>query len=446
MQQATPELSPEIWSYILEHAYSKLEGWADNWCFSQERLQLPAREAAAFHCLRQVSSNDLLSAGIENLHQVTICSQVCKAFNQIFLDTPHWFENMCLPLDYQTRGTRLSSYLTWTGHHKCKVQNCAVADPAVALPALLCRNSRLRKVHLRITSQHSLSILPSFAALSSCSLQRPRHDRNTWSLLPLSALGSLTGLVLEHGFWQHLDGLQYLSSLCLNHARVQGSAICTFANSLQSLWVYQSHLSLPQGLGACQSLQSLTCMDSGVFAHADMDSLITTSTATSIPTDLSRLTSLSELHMVLPLSPVFEVDEEFSLGWLTHFTALHTLRFTTELPVILSASLSRLTNLSRLELHLHSGTYPSRLLVDWEELISLRVLLLECKVCEFDHRLLKLATVKTLCTFESYMCPGDISSAQYFAHLVHCFKQHAPGVELIFDRGHSDKILAEAFP
>ena len=83
--------------------------------------------------------------------------QVCREFNDIFLQTPQWFELLFLPAGsfyLADRAAFTESLLIWVGKHKQKVQHLvSVHDPIASLTvldALICARSQLSRIHVQL--------------------------------------------------------------------------------------------------------------------------------------------------------------------------------------------------------------------------------------------------------------------------------------------------------
>ncbi|KAL3161966.1 hypothetical protein ABBQ38_009046 [Trebouxia sp. C0009 RCD-2024] len=357
-----------------------------------------------------------------DLHRLKL---VCKKFRDVFLEH-HELSNV-LFMRQNLKPQALPGLLTWLQRHSndigCLVAHCG--DPYVnATLTHLTGTQKLTATHIHGATAPQVQILSMCASVNTCTLSRPPQDLDVNCL---KTLPKLTDLHLERGVFYNVPLTSQLTLLVINKAGVYASVFCKQGCGLQALYMTHSEVNrLQDGICARTALKSLSCKGSLVTASQDACKLATDILSS---TDLRGLTALRQLknleletRKAYPsLQPVYVLD------------LLEHLHITGDISIHVTAGLSRLSNLTSLQITGASGASRPliKLDVQWHNMRALQeVHVVNVNFVTIDMVALTDLNYLRTVDFENSQ-PAGSASMRHFANMIHSLGLKRPGIRFL---------------
>lgn len=331
---------------------------------------------------------DTYHGNIEHFYSLR---HVCKMFDSIFKDNPHFESSLCLRDGLE--GQDLCGMLDWIEGHGKNVLTMVAACGSPFLEAALgaLRSHQGQNESTALTVFHAsrevipliapqplhnevLLLLSPFMSLSSCRLDLGENRCGPlFSLAQLQNLPCLTQLTLTGGNFDSLQAAQHLTYLSIQNANAVCDEDCACVTSLFELRLNDACISNfhTYGVCACSHLQVLCCVKSQIQAtdKAEAMSLCKNDVA-HIPISLSRLTCLTKLEFLYANKAA-----QHDLGWLAQLPSLRNIHGCLHVQVgLFPQSLQALSNLVHLQLWNDKSGGVFEFALDWAKLSSLKTL------------------------------------------------------------------------
>lgn len=399
-------------------------------------LELPSEVWATVFALLQLSFVD--AAEPSSLHRQRSLSLtyshfqalrlVCKRFNKVFEE--HAGLSACVVLRHRLKPHSLPSLVRFLRHSNSSVQTLLSLPGSPYTEAALMGISAnsLTRVAIHRPSFCTVNILSCYFSLTSCSFHDPGDA--TISIDVLHTLPHLHKLSLTGGLFYNVDELAHLKEFSTDMAIVRNSKDCIFVSSLERLSLTDSTLDSlnHNGLAACTSLRSLL-YDACLFqtALSDVDDIYCNRDATTLPSDLSTLTQLTQLSLVIRSITMRSMDME----WIYALISLKGLKLEVVAGIEfaeLSCNLTVLRGLESLALDFSDDEVDVTLKLDAEWGLITRLQHLECyaEMLALDWNILSLTTLQNLRTVDFQECtPDSVHSNNVWKALLHDLHTHS---------------------
>jgi len=239
---------------------------------------------------------------------------VCSSFKQVFQEHSELSDEIILAEGNQSQ--MLATALVWLRQSGSAIRKftafCGGPTQDMLLAAMSSSSPQLKHVYLGGAIQAALSGLLAFMSLKHLDLVNPA---NALSLRSLCNLPCLVKLTLQLGTFNRVAIPGCVTSLVINNSHVVcAQEACSVAH-LQTLVIIASEVSRLHDLGllACTFLHHLELSECLVTAADPANQFAVRQKAPlCIPTQLSLLTKLSHLDVVLASSDV----QDFDAAWL----------------------------------------------------------------------------------------------------------------------------------
>ena len=245
---------------------------------------------------------------------------VCKRFNQMFNQHQKLVE--CLYLKEDIKHTALSSLLPWSLGHKSSIRTFieCCGSPCTEVALALLSGAALDAVVICNASPCTISTLAAFASVTTVDLKFSGYYLD---LTALHMLQNLRELHLRDGLFDVDRLAAHVTYLVLDRADVASAQSCSFVTGLQQLGLDASSLIglHPLGLSACTALTWLQLRDAEIGAEVQTEHTnIRPGKVTNLASGLSFLTNLTHLDMRLHSHhhSLFETDKLLRLKALKH--------------------------------------------------------------------------------------------------------------------------------
>ena len=369
-----------------------------------------------------------IAADQANFRQLNL---VCKRFRQVFLEHSELSAELVVPQTNPNATRLLPSLLLWMRRHSGAALKFAALGAGLhqelIIGALSCSMMQLSEVYLTGASNTGLLGLSAFTSVTSCDLNSPLTG--SLDLQSLQGLTSLQKLYLTNGVFCQLTlnaELTYIFMLsaevsCVAHTRTTGLQVL----SMESSTLAGLH---PHGLTACTSLRSIHIYESDVKAERAEDNVdFKPYRIVCNPVGMSCLTQLSSLCIDIDLTG--QEVQQYDLSWVFGVTSLHRLDVTLAGSTEITQDLTKLANLTWLQLSCVTYTYDDSVhyasyFVDWASMQCLKEVVLS-GVSRFDDRMLNLARLECLesvCLSDLHL---DANSASHLGRLAYKLAQRS---------------------
>ena len=306
------------------------------------------------------------------------------------------------------------------------------------LSILLCYAPMLKAVLAHRCSISTVSLLPSFTALTMCELLGADGD-----LTPLQTLSNLQHLGLQSGTYKTAGMPAHLTYLYVNDSELHIYHDMSFATALQQLSVSYCNVSIsPIGLTAFQALRLLHCFNSLVAMtddHSKSDKIeLRSESHNELPFCLSRLIGLTELHLELNGKAENLI---FNLSLLYQLTALSSLDVSsTHAALIVSEGLTTLKMLTSLQLQMYSDNEEDREVhliscAHWAAMQRLQIVSFDSQFFDFSSQISGLVELQSLriVTFWNWTYSKDPNASRpKIITLVDILAVQRPDVQVYF--------------
>ncbi|KAL3142768.1 hypothetical protein ABBQ38_003068 [Trebouxia sp. C0009 RCD-2024] len=373
--------------------------------------------------------------------------RVCYVFKAVCDSEPRFRRRLVLSSSFSNAS--LPSLTAWLQKHTGTIQAVTVladfGSPLLdeVLQRFVNHSTALTAVSLRACSESILQLLPTFQSLARVQLDFGLSE--TLTLNPLLGLPALEALQLRGGFSVcTMDELPpQLTGLSLLCCEMHTGPSIRCLSSLQTVRVSCSLLSgfHPDGLLAFHALHELVCIRGCIMASTIRNTLDASGRGNCVmPFTLSTLTALTKLRLRAAAGTSLP-GTELDLSCLYSLEALQHLQLSAAGTMCITAGLSGLAMLTRLELEVDSipdkhnswfetrKTEHLRLGVEWADMPALPHVAIDSQTVCYDESLLALARMQHLTCLEFFnFTPPDFASSQIFAELVYLLAKNRPQV------------------
>lgn len=374
-------------------------------------------------------------------HQLKL---VCSRFHQVFLGHPELSAEVILAEG--NASNLMPSLSLWLRRFAKFVNTVTSFDISpyqeMVLGGLSCPESELAYAHLTGVSSSTLQGLAGFSLLRRCHLNVfSDMTEDSLDMQPLQFLACLSDLSLAKGRFCNLSVGSQLTNLHIVGSHVQCMKGPNHASSLKSLYCDCATLLdfHERGLSACIGLMKLALTESVFLAAMPEETLAVGSRVEfNISASMSNLTQLSRLSIELATrQPI-----DFCLDWVCNITSLVDLEVNVLSTCFVSDSLTLLLRLSSLKLSNLTTGRSSRLFiggVPWVAMQALQRVELTGPF-EFDDGIIQLTTLQHLSSvsFSRLFLKGSARSS--FTMLSHKLVAECPHVRVKIDRMIKDAV------
>ena len=320
---------------------------------------------------------------------------VCRSFKFVFDSYPELQGLLVLDSDFDK--DNLSFLQQWVTKRCKSLKHFVAATDSPTrdqiLDLLQRHTNNLTAISLRHVTQHSMTLLSAFVSITYCTLCEP--SEGLLSLQGLCQLSHLTDLTLEMCEVSDLDAakhLTYLQMFCCSGICSQPASCASSLLHLELVSSSVSHFD-PRGIAGCSSLQSLQFGNSSMDAYDPDEGFHLIDDTVCEPSNLSRLTALTEL--TLDFRNEAQVPVLHIVSQLKFLQALNVEVMGSANKFRLPVCLSVLHHLSVLSVHMFGSTCGVDLQFNWAALARLHTVTL-CAAVEVDGGLRNLASLSTL--------------------------------------------------
>ncbi len=411
---------------------------AELWARIFESIRPNSKELGDFRSNDRVRESKIaaLLSDQARFHQLKL---VCSRFHQVFLVHPELSAEVILAEG--NASNLMPSLSLWLRRFAKFVNTVTSFDISpyqeMVLGALSCPESELSYAHLTGVSSSTIHGLAGFSLLRRCHLNASSDmPEDSLDLQPLQFLACLSDLSLAKGRFSHLSVGSQLTNLNIAGSHVQCMKGPNHASSLRSLYCDCATLLdfHEMGLSACIDLMKLALTETVFLAAMPEETLAVGSCVEfNISASMSNLTQLSRLSIELASrQPI-----DFCLDWVCNITSLVDLEVNVLSNCFVSDSLTLLSRLSSLKLSNLTTGRSSRLFiggVPWVAMQALQRVELTGPFA-FDDSIIQLTTLQHL-SFVSfsklYLKRG--AGASSFAMLAYKLVAECPRVRVEIDR------------